>query len=282
MMDMTLEQKFQSLVTLIETEGLAARAYFDDNQNANEQKADGSVVTQIDKSIELAIVDFIRREFPDDSIVGEEGDGYSGTSDFVWHIDPIDGTDNFLRRIPFCAVSVARLGSTSEDSFGIVHNPITKQTFSALMDNGVYEREHIHVLNNELLGGRAVISVAYGRERWMKKAGVSIMRSISLNLGKGAHLASCALELAYIAANRIDGQLTFGLHSYDYAAGLFLVKAAGGRISVFENGSWSPWTGSLKDLCAEHGKTMFISHDGIHDAALALIGDPYSWTDETT
>ncbi len=277
---MTIEEKFHTLITLMETEGLKARAYFDDNQNANEQKVDGSVVTQIDKDIEDSLVRFIRTEFPDDTIIGEEGDGYIGTSDFVWHIDPIDGTDNFLRRIPFCAISVARLGSTSEDSFGIVHNPITKQTFAALMDNGVYECEHVHVLNEQLLGGRAVISIGRGRESWMKSAAFNMFKAIGTQLGKPMILNCTALELGYIAANRIDGVLNFGEKSYDYAAGLFLVKAAGGQISVFENNAWSPWTGSLKDLCAEHGKSMFISHGGIHAGALSLIGNPRDWSDE--
>lgn len=277
---MTIEEKFHALVDLVETQGLQARAYFDDNQHANEQKADGSVVTQIDKDIEAALVAFVRAEFPDDTIIGEEGEGHVGVSDFVWHIDPIDGTDNFLRRIPFCAISVARLGSTTEDSFGVVHNPITKQTFAALMDNGVYEKEHVHKLTNDLLGGRAVITIARGRVSWMKSAAYNLRKSIGMKFGKCDPYGSCALELAYIAANRIDGQLTFGLNSYDYGAGLFLVKAAGGMISVFEDGEWSLWTGNLKDLCSEHGKTMFISHGGIHTDALALIKNPQDWSDE--
>ncbi|MBY0538200.1 inositol monophosphatase [Patescibacteria group bacterium] len=277
---MTLEQKFHTLVQLVETLGQQARAYFDDNQNTNEQKTDGSIVTQIDKDIEDALVDFIRTEFPDDTIIGEEGEGFVGTSDFVWHIDPIDGTDNFLRRIPFCAISVARLGSTTEDSFGIVHNPITNQTFAALMDNGVYEREHVHVLTDELLGGRAVVSIGRGREQWMKSAAFNLFKAIGTEVGKPMILNCTALELAYIAANRIDGVLNFGEKSYDYAAGLFLVKAAGGQISVFEHNTWSPWIGSLKELCAEHGKTMFISHGGIHTKAIELIGNPRDWSDE--
>lgn len=278
---MTIEEKFHTLISLVETEGLKARAYFDDNEHSNEQKADGSVVTQIDTDIEDVIVGFVRTYFPEDTIIGEESAGYIGTSDFVWHIDPIDGTDNFLRRIPFCAISVARLGSATEDSFGIIHNPITNQTFAALMDNGVYEREHVHVLTNELLGGRAVFSISRGRDDWMKSAAFNLFKAIGTSLGKCSIFNCTALELAYIAANRIDGQLIFGLHSYDYAAGLFLVKSAGGQISVFRNGVWSPWTGSLKELCAVHGETMFISHGGIHDDALKLIGDPRTWSDES-
>jgi len=277
---MNLEQKFRRLVSLIETEGLKARAYFDDNQTTNQQKSDGSVVTQVDRDIEVSLVSFIREEFPDDSIVGEEGENYVGTSDFIWHIDPIDGTDNFLRRIPFCAISVARLGSTTEDSFGIVHNPITQRTFASVMEGGVYENEKIHVLTTDILGGRTVISVARGKDAWMKSASYNVRKELGMKFGGGMSYGCCSLEIAYVAANRLDGVLTFGLNSYDYGAGIYLVSAAGGMISVFEDGVWSLWTKPLKNLCAEHGKTIFVSHAGIHRAVLDLVGDPRSWSDE--
>lgn len=277
---MNIETEFQELIKLIEFAGQKARVYFDSDNNRNEFKADGSVVTKIDQEIEVMIIEYVRRHFPEDSIVGEEGDNYIGTSEYVWHIDPIDGTDNFLRRIPFCAVSVARLGSTSEDSFGIIHNPITNQTFASLMEEGVYENEKITTLDANLLGGKAVISIARGREQWMKSASCNIQKLLTLKLGRCHPLNCCALELAYVAANRLDGVLTFGLNSYDYGAGLYLVRAAGGMISVFENGVWSLWAGSLKDLCAEHGKTIFVSHAGIHQEVLDLVGDPRIWSDE--
>jgi len=277
---MNIEHEFKELIKVIEEAGLKARAYFDADDNANEIKHDGSVVTKIDQEIEVIIIEYIRTHFPDDSIVGEEGEDYVGESDFVWHIDPIDGTDNFLRRIPFCAVSVARLGSTSEDSFGIVHNPITNQTFASLMEGGVYENEKIHVLNDNVLGGRAMISIARGRESWMKSASYNVRKALGMKFGGGTSYGCCALEIAYVAANRLDGVLTFGLNSYDYGAGLYLVRAAGGLISVFENDVWTLYTGSLKELCREHGKTIFVSHGGIHQTALDLIGDLRSWSDE--
>jgi myo-inositol-1(or 4)-monophosphatase len=280
LMQTPIEEKFLALVKKIEEVGKQARAYFDADDTRNDIKHDGSVVTAVDQSIERMLRDYIAKEFPGDAIVGEEGVAVSGHTGFVWHIDPIDGTDNFLRKIPFCAVSVARLGDTSEDSFGIVHNPITGQTFSSLMENGVYENERVHILNDELLGGRAVVTIARGKESWMKSASYNLRKAIGLELGKCDPLGCCALEIAYVAANRIDGVLTFGLNSWDYAAGLYLVRAGGGSISHFKDGGWQLWTGELKPLCEGHGKTMFISHQGIHNKALAIIGDPSAWTDE--
>ncbi len=271
---------FTELIAEIESAGGLARAYFAADDTKNEQKPDGSVVTAIDIAIEERLVGYLRTHFPKDSIVGEEGGGYTGTSDFVWHIDPIDGTDNFLRKIPFCAVSVARLGSTTEDSLAVIHNPITGQTFSAFMDEGVMEQTRVHRVTPDILGGRAMISVARGREPWMKSASYNIRKALGLKFGGGNSYGSCALELAYVAANRLDGVLTFGLNSYDYGAGLFLIRSGGGVISVFRSGVWQQSEESLKDLCAHHGETIFASHPGIHDEALALIGDPKQWTDE--
>jgi len=273
-----IETKFHALEQEIVLASKLAKEYFDTDSTKNEQKADGSVVTEVDKGIERQLRTWIDREFPDDAIVGEEEEGKEGTSGFVWHIDPIDGTDNFLRKIPFCAVSVARLGDTAEDSFGIVHNPLTGQTFASLMEDGAYENERVTNLTAEPLGGKYVISIGRSRkEDWMQPASFKIQEAVGTKFGKCLAYGSTALELAYLSAGRIDGYVTYGLNSYDYAAGLYLVKAAGGTISVFENDQWHRYDGSLKDLCAEHGKTIFASHPDIHEEIRDFIGDPKSW-----
>ncbi len=274
----SIEQKFQDLVTHIEAIGQHARDYFDSDDTDNDVKHDGSVVTRIDTEIETMLRAYIAEYFPGDGIVGEEQDNVLGTTGFVWHIDPIDGTDNFLRKIPFCAISVARLGDTTEDSFAVIHNPITKHTFASLMENGVYENERVTNLREEPLGGRYTLTLGIGRnEPWMKLAGFRIYETIGRKYGRCKDYGSTALQLAYLAAGRVDGYLTYGLGSYDWAAGLFLVRAAGGKISLFEDGAWQPVEGSLKELCAEHGKTIFASHPDIHTEVLEFIGDPKQW-----
>lgn len=274
---LTLEEKFQLLVEEIKIVSAIAKAYFDSDDITNELKEDRSVVTRIDQEIEVILRSFITKYFPDDSIVGEEGENLVGTSPFVWHVDPIDGTDNFLRKIPFCCISIARLGDTTEDSFAIIHNPITGHTFSSMMEGGTYENNRITNLTAEPLGGTYVIGLGRGREEWMKRADYKICEAVGLKYGRCGPYHSSALELAYLSSGRIDGFLTFGLNSYDYGAGLYLVRAAGGVISVFEGGSWQRWDGSIKDLCDRHGKTIFASHPDIHDEIRDFIGDPQSW-----
>lgn len=275
---MNIEEKFELLKQEIEEASKLAREYFDSEDFSNESKEDGSVVTKIDKEIEKILREFIDRHFPDDAIVGEEEDNKDGTSGFVWHIDPIDGTDNFLRKIPFCGISVARLGDSYEDSFGIVHNPITNHTFASLMDNGVFENERVSNMSPIPLGGKYIMTFGVGRkENWMKPASFKLQEALNESGYKCRDLGSTALQLAYLAAGRVDSFLTIGLHTYDYAAGLYLVRSAGGVISVFEDGAWVLFEGSLKDLCNKHGKTMFVSHPDVHLLMRDFIGNPERW-----
>lgn len=277
---MNIEEKFELLITKIKEVSTVAKEYFDSESIDNEQKADGSVVTEVDKKIEDMLKIFLKEYFPEDSVIAEEGDNVAGTGSFVWHIDPIDGTDNFLRKIPFCAVSVARLGDTLEDSFGIVHNPITQQTFASIMENGAYENERVTNLTAEPLGGKYTISIGRSRkESWMQPAAYKIQEAVGTKFGRCHPYHCTALELAYLSAGRIDGFLTFGLNSYDYAAGLYLVKAAGGSLSVFEDDVWKLYTGSLKELCSTHGKIIFASHPDIHCEIRDFIGNPKAWAE---
>jgi myo-inositol-1(or 4)-monophosphatase len=281
---MTLEEKYHALLEEVKAVGLIAKAYFDSDDIANELKEDQSVVTKIDKEVEAKLRLFVTTHFPEDSIVGEEEDDVKGTSSFVWHIDPIDGTDNFLRKIPFCAISVARLGDTTEDSFAIIYNPIAGHLFSSFMEGGCYENSRITNLTAEPLGGKYVVGMGRGSRsgEWTKKAMYKIMESVGTKYGRCGPYHCSALELAYLSAGRIDAYLTFGgLGTYDYAAGLYLVRAAGGKISVFEEGGWKSWEGSIKDLCDVHGKTIFASHPDIHDEMRDFIGDPKAWVEAT-
>lgn len=275
---MTIEEKFKALIVHLEIVGQIARDYFDSEDFSNEIKGDGSVVTHVDKTIELSLRHFIEKHFPGDAIVGEEHDDTEGTTGFVWHLDPIDGTDNFLRKIPFFCISIARLGDTSEGSFGIIYNPITKHTFGALMENGVYENERLGNFTAEPLGGKITLSVGGGRgESWMKPALFRIQEGFAARFGRSRDYGSTALHLAYLAAGRFDAFLTYGLNTYDYGAGLFLVKAAGGTISVFENDAWHEWTDSVKSLCDKHGKIIIASHPDIHTEICDFIGNPRDW-----
>jgi myo-inositol-1(or 4)-monophosphatase len=279
-----IEKEFHKLIEVIETAGVEARSYFYDQGNKNEQKSDGSVLTEIDTKTEKVIRGFIAEYFPDDTIIGEEGDDVKGTSGFVWFIDPIDGTENFVRKIPFFSITATRLGPTPEDSLSIVHNPASGQTFASLMEDGVYENKNLMNLTADTIGGKYMINVTSGKgENWYKSARYSLLKGIGMKFGKSASLSSGLLEYAYVASGRIDGYLSLGLPAWDSAAGLYLVKAAGGAISKFEEGKWNRYVGPIRDFYGpsfNEQKIIFVSHPDIHQEVLDFVGDPKAWADK--
>ena len=272
-----LKEQFHALESYIEEISSIATDFFYSANTQSTKKHDGTVVTEIDTAIEDKLRAYIKENFPGDTIIGEEDADHIGTTDFHWHIDPIDGTDNFLRRIPFFAISVARLGDDPHGSFAIVYNPISKQRFSTFTEElgNVFENEMICQLDPEPLGTKYVISLArVGKESWMKPAGYKIQEKLGQKYGRCGAMNCASLELSYLAANRVDGFITFGLSSYDYAAGVFLAKSAGASISIFEDDGWKPWTASIKELCSVKDRVMFVSHKDTHQMFLEDIGNP--------
>lgn len=278
---MDITKEFHDLKQVMEDAGKHAREYFDSAVNPNTQKEDGSLVTEIDEKIERIIREHVEERFPDDTIVGEEEDTKEGTSGFVWYIDPIDGTDNFVRKIPFFAVTATRLGPTAEDSFSIIHNPVSGQTFASLMEDGTYENEHLCDLTADGIGGKLLINVTAGKkESWMQPARFNLYYPLRDKFGKSGHYNCALLDFAYVAASRVDGFISLGLAAWDSAAGLYLVKAAGGTISAFEDGSWQRYEGSIRDFYGpnyDERKLIFVSHPDIHDQVLDFVGDPKQW-----
>jgi myo-inositol-1(or 4)-monophosphatase len=281
---MTTEEKFQTLTTYIESLGDIAREYFNSPSSLNEQKGDGSVVTHVDKLIEDKLRAFIEEHFPGEAILGEEHGLAAGSGEFVWVIDPIDGTDNFVRKIPFFAITAARLGSGPDGSCAIIYNPISRQLFSSFAGNEMTENGNPCLMPEEVVGGRHFITVTgtNSSAEWIKPARQHIQRALYLEFGKSGHYHSSLLELAYVAAGRFEGILQLEMNAWDSASGLSMVRANGGAISVLKGGTWQRCEGSLKELYGDDFSarpTVFSSRLDIHDRALALIGNPPKWAD---
>ncbi len=281
---MALEEKFQTLTTYVESLGDIARDYFSSDTALNEQKADGSVVTHVDKFIETKLCSFIEEHFPGEAVLGEEHGLVAGSNEYVWAIDPIDGTDNFVRKIPFFAITVARLSSNVEHSFAIIYNPISRQLFSSFAGGSVKENGRPCTVPEEVVGGRHFITVTgtNSNGEWIKPARQHIQRALYLEFGKSGHYHSSLLELAYVAVGKLDGILQLEMSAWDSAAGLVMVRANGGVISVFKDGVWQRHEGSLKGLYGADflGRpTVFSSRADIHERALTMIADPRTWAE---
>jgi myo-inositol-1(or 4)-monophosphatase len=280
------EQVFHALVHYIQGElSNLARDYFLGTTSINTQKHDGSVVTEVDALIEQKLKLFIKTHFPADAIYGEEEGFVSGSSPFVWVIDPIDGTDNFVRSIPFFAITITRLGSKKEGTFSIIHNPVSGQTFSSFEYGSVCENGVPSIPLSGQVGGRQFVTVtgANSSAPWIKMARQNIQKTLYMKFGKSGHYHSSLLEHAYVAAGKIDGLLQLEMNAWDSAAGVYLVIAGGGAVSVWVDGAWQRFEGSIPELYGlnfAEKPTLFVSNQAIHKVALAHIGNPKDWQDE--
>jgi len=282
---MNIEKEFEDFKEIIEKGGIQAREYFFSDANPATQKEDGTLVTKIDKNIESMLRQHISERFSNDTIVGEEDDTVWGDSGFVWLIDPIDGTDNFVRKIPFFAITATRLGPGPEDSFSIIHNPVSRQTFASLMEDGSYENDNLSNLTADPIGSKFYITVsgASSYANWIKPARSALQLALAQKFGKSGHYQSSLLEFAYVSSGRLDGFLDIEMPPWDTAAGLYLVKSAGGAISIYNDGEWQRYTGAIKDLYGTNFDkriTVFVSHPDIHQEVLKLIDNPKEWADK--
>ncbi len=274
---------FEALQTLIEGElgGLAREAFYG-THTGNTQKYDGSVVTEVDTTIEKKLKVFIREHFSEDAIYGEEEGFVPGTSDFVWVIDPIDGTDNFVRKVPFFAITIVRLGLQTEGTFSIIYNPASRQLFSSFEGGPVYENGQVCLPLGNLVGGRSFVTVTGSNSSapWIKMARQNIQKGLYQEFGKSGHYHSSLLEHAYVAAGRLDGMLQLEMNAWDSAAGVYLVQASGGTVSVLQDDTWIKHEGDIREL---YGKdfskkpTLFVSRPEIHEQAVSCIGIPKAW-----
>jgi len=197
------------------------------------QKKPNDFVTEIDKAAEKEIIAIIHKAHPDHAILGEES-GESGDNDYVWIIDPIDGTRNFIHGFPHFAVSIA-VSYRGKIEHGITYDPIRQELFTAsrgkgamLNDRRIRVAKH-KTLDECLLGtGTPSRHSAAVIESYMK----SLQALLPLS-GDIRRAGSATLDLAYVAAGRLDGFWEMGLHIWDVAAGALLIKEAGGIVCDF-------------------------------------------------
>lgn len=193
-------------------------------------KGHNDYVTRADREAEATVIDTIRRAHPDHAILAEESgrsDG-RGRSEVEWIIDPIDGTTNYIRGIPHFAVSVAAR-VRGELAHGVIYDPYKDELFTASRGNGttldgrrvrVTGAAHFHT-------ALLATGFAYHRSEGMD-AHLAPIQQVLRECGDIRRGGSAALDLAYVAAGRLDGFWEFGLQPWDIAAGLLLVREAGG------------------------------------------------------
>jgi myo-inositol-1(or 4)-monophosphatase len=213
-------------------------------------KGEVDIVTRADRRSEAAIVAFLRTHFPKHSIVAEEGGGQENDSPFRWHVDPLDGTTNFAHGYPCFAVSIA-LEEAGELVAGVIYQPVTQELFTAARGEGAYlNQKRIQVSKIERLS-TSLLATGFPSRKRSRNPNIHYYWDFTLRSHGVRRDGSAALDLAAVACGRFDGFWEFGLHSWDTAAGVLLVREAGGMVSNF---SGKPYSLGEHETLASNGR----------------------------
>ncbi|HST46171.1 MAG TPA: inositol monophosphatase family protein [Luteimonas sp.] len=199
--------------------------------------------SEVDGLAEAAIIKELARANPDYAILGEEGGarkGNRGPSRFTYVIDPLDGTSNYLRGLPHWCVSIALIEG-AEPIHGVVFDPLRNELFTATRGSGAQLNERkIRVAERQGLAGAMLVTGFAPRERKRLEPQLACLGSLLQEAEDVRRTGSAALDLAYVAAGRADGYFEAGVQPWDIAAGVLMVREAGGRVSDFKGGPTGP------------------------------------------
>ncbi len=185
-------------------------------------------VTDIDRDAERTIIETIQNSYPSHAFIGEESGLTEGDETFIWVIDPLDGTTNFIRGIPHFAVSIALLYKGKLDQ-AVVFDPIRGELFTASRGAGAQLNGYrIRTSNPKNLSESILATALPFRNKEAFPEASEKFNTLFLASEDIRRMGSAALDLAYVAAGRYDGYFEKGLKSWDMAAGSLLVREAGG------------------------------------------------------
>ncbi len=224
-------------------------------------KGPGDFVTSADKRTEKILIEEIQKAHPEHGIITEEtGIINKSNVEKKWIIDPIDGTMNFLNGIPQFAISIA-YEEKGKIICGVIFNPILNEMFVAEKGNGAYlNNSRIRVSNKKKIKDALLVTGGPKGNSKIKNKIFSEYINVSNNVSNVRKFGSAALDMAYVACGRFDGYWQRELNYWDIAAGIIILKEAGGFINFFDEDNNNP----LK-------KNIIASNSNIHNELLDLI-----------
>lgn len=214
-------------------------------------------VTEFDRAAEALIVDTLRTTRPDDSIVGEEGAEHAGTSGLEWHIDPIDGTANFVYDLPAWCTSVAVVDHQGPLA-AAVYVPVTDELFSAARGAGATRNGTPIRCSTASQLSMAMVGTGFNYSPTIRELQARRLAALLPQVRDVRRFGSAALDLCMVACGRLDAYFEEHLSSWDLAAGVLIASEAGAATSNFGSGP----AGSDATVAAA---------PGLHAALLALL-----------
>jgi myo-inositol-1(or 4)-monophosphatase len=230
-----------------------------DQPKAISYKGEVDLVTESDRCAEALILTRLRKHFPDHDVVAEEGSGSLLGSKYCWHVDPLDGTTNFAHGYPCFAASIG-LVENGVPLIGVVFNPVANELFTAVRGEGAYLNGKAMRVSTADSLSRSLVATGFPTHQRKKSANMDYYWEFTLRTHGVRRDGSAALDLCSVAAGRFEAFWEFRLNSWDTAAGILLVREAGGKVTDLTGEPYVP------------GGTFMLATNGlVHDEALSLI-----------
>lgn len=205
-------------------------------------KGETNLVTEVDRACEALIVEMVRGAFPGTDVLAEEDTYESKHSTVKWIIDPLDGTTNYAHGFPWFCVSIA-LETEGEVTVGVIYHPMMDELFTVIKGEGAFiNGRKLQVSSRQPLRS-CLLATGFPYDRTRRNEN-NLENFVNFQLAaRGVRRAgSAALDLAYVAAGRLDGYWESKLNPWDVAAGALLVVEAGGTVTNFAGGEYSVYT----------------------------------------
>jgi myo-inositol-1(or 4)-monophosphatase len=262
------EQLLQSAIQYVKEAGELIRESMDSMGQIERKKNGSDLVTEVDKRSEGLLRDKIREDYPDHWILSEEDNGEANSYEVLmqngpgygWIIDPIDGTTNFIHGIPHFSVSIGIVHEW-ETIIGVVYNPVTRELFHACKNKGAFRNGiPIRVGNEEVLGD-ALLATGFQAAEWKQNSFVLQQMDKFAGVCRNLRMIGAAsLDLCWLGMGRLTGFWHDGLHPWDSAAGILIVREAGGQVTNRMGSRYQ-----LKD------DTLVASNGKVHSEMLKII-----------
>ncbi len=223
-------------------------------------KGASNLVTEVDRGCEKLIVGLIRDVYPDHDILAEENDYASLRSPCKWIIDPLDGTTNYAHGFPWFCVSIA-LEIEGEVQLGAIYQPVMDELFTVIKGEGAFVNGRRLAVSSQPTLKESLLATGFPYDRgWENENNFAHFLRFQMAARAVRRAGAAALDLAYVAAGRLDGYWECKLNPWDVAVGQLLVSEAGGRVTGFDGEPYSLYN-----------HRIVASNGVVHDEILALL-----------
>ncbi|MFT5917726.1 MAG: myo-inositol-1(or 4)-monophosphatase [Flammeovirgaceae bacterium] len=230
-----------------------------------EKKGLNDLVSYVDKEAERQIVTKLKEILPNSGFYAEEGTGEPIENGYNWIIDPLDGTTNFIHGLPHYSTSIALQNSAGELILGVVYEPNSDECFHAVKGEGAFCNEtKIQVSEAEKLADGLLATGFPYYDFGKMPAYLDCMSEFMQKCHGLRRFGSAALDLAYVACGRYEGYFEYNLNAWDVAAGILIVREAGGMATKFNN----------KPDCV-FGRELIASNSKIHQEIVQILQDNF-------